>query len=52
MEQDKTVEIIITELAKWDDEFDSPKWAASTRRRMAEAIAGSLADYEHWVRTS
>lgn len=29
---------IMDELAEWDDEFETPKWAAHTRNRMAEAI--------------
>jgi hypothetical protein len=29
---------IMDELAEWDDEFETPKWSAHTRNRMAEAI--------------
>ena len=42
MEDEVAVQVVMEELAKWDDEFDSPKWAASTRRRMAESIVARL----------
>lgn len=38
----RKVSLVVDELSQWDDEFDSPKWAVSTRRRMAEAIIERL----------